>query len=68
MTKAKPTYQELKQELDIILAELQQDDTDINQALTKYQRGLELVKQLEAQLKDAKNTISKLQAQRPKNT
>jgi exodeoxyribonuclease VII small subunit len=65
MSKAKPTYQELKTELDDILLELQRDDIDVDQTLAKYQRGLELVKQLESQLKDAENTITELQAKFP---
>lgn len=59
----KPNYEELKTELDAILSELQHSDIDVDQTLVKYRRGLELVKQLEAQLKDAENTINKLQAQ-----
>lgn len=65
MTKPKPTYQELKAELDIILSELQTDAIDIDQALIKYQRGLKLLKELESQLKQAENTITELQAKFP---
>ena len=68
MTKPKPTYRSLKTELDIILAELQQEDIDVDQTLAKYQRGLELIKQLETQLKDAENTITELQAKSPGGT
>ena len=62
MSKAKQSYEELKAELDTILSELQHSDIDVDQTLAKYQRGLELVKQLQSQLVDAENTISKLQA------
>jgi len=68
MTKAKQNYQVLKLELDTILSELQHDDVDVDQTLVKYQRGLELVQQLEAQLKDAENTITELQAKFPSST
>lgn len=62
MAKIAPTYEELKSELDSIALELQNGDLNVDQTLAKYQRGLELVKQLQAQLKDAENTITKLQA------
>lgn len=62
MAKTTPTYEDLKSELDAIALELQNGDLDVDQTLQKYQRGLELVKQLQAQLKDAENTITKLQA------
>lgn len=58
----KPNYQDLSQELDTIIAALQQDDTDIDTALKQYQRGLELTKELETYLQDATNTITELRA------
>ncbi len=61
MTKSKKAnYEELKQELDVILAELQGDDLDIDRALTRYKRGLELVKALEEYLDQAENTVREL--------
>lgn len=65
MTKAKstpPSYEQLKTELDTILAELQRDDLDIDQALKHYERGLKLVKQLEQYLKTAENKVTELKA------
>lgn len=61
MAKTTPAYEELKSELDAITHELQNGSLDVDQTLQKYRRGLELVKQLQAQLKDAENTIIKLQ-------
>ncbi len=61
MTK-QPTYAELRQELDIVLGTLQQDDIDVDDALKAYERGMELVHQLEAALKVAENKITKLKA------
>jgi len=63
MPKAKPTYQELKAELDTIMTELQREDLDVDEALESYKRGLELVKQLQAYLKTAENSLTEL---RPK--
>lgn len=60
--KNEQTYAELKQELDELLEALQRDDISVDDALKKYERGMELVKQLEVTLKDAENKISKLKA------
>ncbi len=60
-TPKKPlNYERLKNELDNILAELQSDDLDIDQALKHYERGLELIKQLEKYLDTAENTVHEL--------
>lgn len=53
-------YQELSQELDTILAQLQSDDFDIDEALKLYERGIAITKQLESYLKTAENKVTKL--------
>lgn len=55
-------YQELSKELDTILAQLQTDDFDIDEALKLYERGISISKQLESYLKEAENTVTKLKA------
>ncbi len=62
MAKAK-SYDELKSELDAIMLELQGDGVGVDQALKSYQRGLELVKELEAYLKTAENKVRELKAE-----
>jgi exodeoxyribonuclease VII small subunit len=64
MVKAKPQadYAALKSELDQVLGELQRDDLGVDAALKHYQRGLELVQQLEAYLKTAENKVTELKA------
>ena len=62
MPDKKSTYAELKVELDGLLDILQQDDISVDDALKGYERGIELVKQLEATLKDAENKITRLKA------
>jgi exodeoxyribonuclease VII small subunit len=62
MSKTKPTYEELNTELETIVISLQQDDIDIDVAVTQYERGLVLVKQLEDHLATATNTIEELKA------
>jgi exodeoxyribonuclease VII small subunit len=60
MAKTKPDYQSLKTELDDVMAKLQRDDLDVDEALKLYERGLELAKQLEDYLKTAENTVREL--------
>ena len=57
-----PTYETLKTELDTILSELQREDLDVYTALKHYQRGLELVRQLEKYLAKAENQVTELKA------
>ncbi len=61
MVKPKqPNYEKLQEELETILSELQREDLDVDQALKHYERGLELVRQLEDYLKNAENKVREL--------
>ncbi len=62
MPKAKVSYQALKAELDDIMFKLQSEDLDVDAALKYYERGLELVKQLENYLKTAENKVREIEA------
>jgi exodeoxyribonuclease VII small subunit len=64
MPKSKPTidYQALQAELDSVMAELQREDLDVDTALKHYQRGLELVEQLQKYLETAENKVTELKA------
>jgi len=62
MANQQASYQEMANELNDILLELQAEDLDIDTAVKQYERGLELVRELEAYLKSAENTVSKLKA------
>ena len=55
-------YAALSNELDAIMAKLQADGLDVDEALKLYERGLEVVKQLENYLKTAENKVTKLKA------
>lgn len=57
-----PNYEKLQSELEAILSDLQHDDLDIDQALKHYERGLELVRQLEDYLDNAENKVRELKA------
>ena len=53
-------YGELSAELEAIVASLNEDGIDVDEAMQKYERGLELIAQLEKYLKSAENKIEKL--------
>lgn len=55
-------YETLKGELDTIMVELQREDLGVDTALKHYQRGLELVRQLEEYLETAENKVIELKA------
>jgi exodeoxyribonuclease VII small subunit len=57
-------YRALSDELETIVEALQRDDIDVDVAMQKYERGLELVEQLEKYLKTAENRIEKLSSKK----
>jgi exodeoxyribonuclease VII small subunit len=59
---SKQSYAEMSAELEAVLARLQHDDIDVDEALEAYKKGMELVGKLEAYLKEAENTITKIKA------
>lgn len=59
MTK-KIDYQALNDELQGILEQLDTNDGDIDTAIAEYERGMEIVGQLETHLKQAENKIEKV--------
>jgi len=61
-TKKTIDYTALKTELDSVMLELQREDLDVDAALKHYERGLELVRQLEQYLKTAENRVVQLKA------
>lgn len=56
----KADYRRLSSELDEILRKLEAADLDIDEAMSAYERGMTIVKELEAYLETAENTITKL--------
>jgi exodeoxyribonuclease VII small subunit len=58
----KPTYQELEAELRQILEWFEGESFDVDEAVKKYERGLELIRELEAYLGKAENTVRELKA------
>ncbi len=53
-------YRTTSNELEKILAELESGDLDVDRAIKHYQKGMDLVKDLEKQLKLAENKITKV--------
>jgi exodeoxyribonuclease VII small subunit len=63
MTKiSEPDYKELSEQLDIVLARLQQPDIQVDEAVELYEQGLALAGKLEKHLQLAENRIIKLKA------
>ena len=61
MPTKKPDIAKLMNELDEIVRWFESDDVDLNEAIKKYERGNELIVKLKAQLKQAKNTVKKIE-------
>ena len=52
------------EDLEQITSWFQGEEFDLEEALKKYQKGMELVKHCEAQLKEVENRISEVKATR----
>lgn len=53
-------YQTFEQELDTVLAALQQPDVAVDEAVKLYEKGMKLVTQLETHVASAENKLRKL--------
>lgn len=60
MANKKTDYQALSRRLDEVLAAMQAADITVDEAITLYQEGTELVESLQKYLKEAENRITKL--------
>jgi exodeoxyribonuclease VII small subunit len=60
--KPEPSYQEISDQLDAVLARLQQPDIQVDDAVRLYEEGLALAAALEKHLQLAENTIRRLKA------
>ena len=56
-------YQELKEELEGVVAQLQSSELAIDEAVDLYEKGLILITALEDYLRSAENKIEKLKVQ-----
>ena len=53
-------YKELKAELEGILSSMQSDNIDVDESLIKYERGKEIINLLTEYLKNAENSITRI--------
>lgn len=52
-------YKTMRAELEELLSAMQSEDLDVDEALAKYERGQQLISQLQAYLEAAENKIIK---------
>jgi exodeoxyribonuclease VII small subunit len=57
------TYQELSQQLDGVVAKLQDPNVSIDDATRYYEQAMKLIKQLERSLEQAENRVREIRAQ-----
>ncbi len=57
-----PSFNQAFQELQRITEAFEQETVDLDQALAKFERGLELARQLKSRLKEIENTVENLKA------
>lgn len=62
--KPQPSFRELSDQLDAVLAQLQADDIDVDEALKLHQQGTALAKQLEERLAAAEHQVRQLKVKR----
>lgn len=60
MTKEQADYQKLQAELDDVLAQLQNPNIAVDDAIKLHEKGMLLVEKLEAYLSSAENKINKI--------
>lgn len=60
MDGKQPSYTELNQQLEEVLAKMQAEDIDVDEALKLHAQGQKLIKQLSDKLDLAENEIKKL--------
>ncbi|MET0779303.1 MAG: exodeoxyribonuclease VII small subunit [Candidatus Saccharimonadales bacterium] len=60
--KTEPNYQEISEQLEAVLARLQQPGIQVDDAVRLYEQGLALADALGKHLQLAENTITKLKA------
>jgi len=65
MKQSTRKYADIRRELDTVLATLQDQAADIDEALALYKKGQALITELEAYLEKASNEIKALKPLRP---
>lgn len=60
--KARKSYAQLNNELESIIDWFESSEINIDEALPKYEKAMELIGDMERSLKDAENKIKKINA------
>jgi exodeoxyribonuclease VII small subunit len=55
------TYQQLREELDQAMATLHSDSSDVDVAITEYEKATKIIIELEKYLDSAENKVKKIQ-------
>lgn len=62
MVKTLGNYESMHAELELIIEQLQSGELNLDEAVKKYDRGIQLIAKLEEYLKLAQNNILKIKA------
>lgn len=54
-------YAQLSQELEAIIQSLQSGELELEEAMVRYKRGAEVIRLMQAYLKNARSSIQKIQ-------
>lgn len=57
---ADKTYKQLQAELDKLMAQLQDDELDVDTAIVTYEKATKLIAELQKHLKSAENKLNKV--------
>ncbi len=60
MSKETKTFEENLAELEAVVSKLEQGDVALEEALTEFQKGMQLSKSLQKTLKEAEETLVKV--------
>lgn len=60
MSESKKTFEENLQELEMIVSKLETGDVALEEAITEFQKGMLLSKNLQKTLQDAEKTLVKV--------
>ena len=60
MSKETKTFEENLAELEAVVSKLEQGDVALEEALSEFQKGMQLSKSLQKTLKDAEETLVKV--------
>ncbi|MBS1473703.1 exodeoxyribonuclease VII small subunit [Massiliimalia massiliensis] len=64
-TKKLPSFEETVQELEQIIARLEQGELNLDESLTLYEQGIALTRQCSQQLESAQLKLEELKAGKP---